>query len=74
MIVNPTQAPKTRPIFKVTAPQDGLYEVYSATGLLILKGTLLAGETEITLPPTNGMFFIRALQGSETSSHKVLVY
>ena len=74
VIVNPTQAPKTRPIFKVTAPQDGLYEVYSATGLLILKGTLLAGETEITLPPTNGMFFIRALQGSETSSHKVLVY
>lgn len=74
VIVNPTQAPKTRPIFKVTAPQDGLYEVYSATGLLILKGTLLAGETEVTLPPTNGMFFIRALQGSETSSHKVLVY
>ena len=74
VIVNPTQAPKTRPIFKVTAPQDGLYEVYSATGLLILKGTILAGETEITLPPTNGMFFIRALQGNETSSHKVLVY
>lgn len=74
VIVNPTQAPKTRPIFKVTAPRDGLYEVYSATGLLILKGTILAGETEITLPPTNGMFFIRALQGNETSSHKVLVY
>ena len=74
VIVNPTQAPKTRPIFKVTAPQDGLYEVYSATGLLLTKGALKAGETDLTLPSTNGMFFIRVLQGNDFSTHKVLVY
>ena len=74
VIVNPTQAPKTRPVFKVTAPKDGLYEVYSATGTLLLKGTLLAGETELTLPATSGIYFIRTRQGDETATHKVLIF
>ena len=74
VIVNPTQAPKTRPIFKVTAPKDGRYEVYSATGTIIQKGTLHAGETELTLPSTSGIYFIRVKQGDECSSHKVLIF
>ena len=74
VIVNPTQAPKTRPVFKVTAPKDGLYEVYSATGTLIRKGMLQAGETELTLPSTSGIYFIRVEQGEESSSHKVLIF
>ena len=60
--------------FKVTAPKDGLYEVYSATGTLLLKGTLLAGETELTLPATSGIYFIRTRQGDETATHKVLIF
>ncbi len=74
VIVNPTQAPKTRPIFKVTAPKDGRYEVYSATGTIIQKGTLHAGETELTLPSTSGIYFIRTQQGDESASHKVLIF
>lgn len=74
VIVYPTQAPKTRPVFKVSAPQDGRYEVYSATGTLIQKGTLHAGETELTLPTASGIYFIRAEQNNEASNHKVLVY
>ena len=74
VIVNPTQAPKTRPVFKVTTPKDGLYEVYSATGTLLLKGTLQAGETELTLPATSGIYFIRTRQGDETATHKVLIF
>lgn len=74
VIVTPTQAPKTRPIFKVTALKDGRYEVYSATGTIIQKGTLHAGETELTLPSTSGIYFIRTQQGDESASHKVLIF
>ena len=34
----------------------------------------MRGETELTLPSTSGIYFIRVKQGDECSSHKVLIF
>jgi hypothetical protein len=74
VIVYPTQTPRMMPVITVSAPQEGSYEVYSTTGTVITSGSLNEGETQITLPSINGIYFIRARQGDETTSHKVILY
>ena len=74
IIINPTQAPRHAPFITVTAPQAGTYEVYAATGNLLLSGSLGEGDTQLTLPAISGMYFIRIHQGEYTETHKVLLY
>ena len=74
VIVYPTQAPKHMPTITVEAPQEGKYEVYSSTGLLIESGRLEEGKTSVTLPAINGIYFIRTFQGRDAESHKVILY
>ena len=74
VIVYPTQAPRHMPTITVEAPQDGLYEIFSSTGLMVSHGKLEEGKTSVTLPAINGIYFIRAHQGNEISSHKVILY
>ena len=50
------------------------YEIYSSTGTLISTGKMEEGTTQVTLPSISGIYFIRAHQGKEASSHKVLLY
>ena len=74
ILVYPTQAPRARAMVKVKAPRGGEYELYNSTGLIISSGQLNSGETELTLPATSGIYFIRTKQGDEVTSHKVLIY
>ena len=74
VIVYPTQTPKQLPVITVEAPRDGRFEIYSSTGLLVGSGKLEEGKTTLTLPSVNGIYFIRAHQGNEASTHKVILY
>jgi hypothetical protein len=74
VIVYPTQAPKQAPVVTVEAPKDGKFEIYSSTGMMVGSGKLEEGKTAVTLPGINGIYFIRAYQGNEVTSHKVLLY
>ena len=74
VIVYPTQAPKHMPTITVEAPQEGTYDVYSSTGLLLESGKLEEGKTTVTLPAINGIYFIRTYQGRDAESHKVILY
>ena len=74
IIVNPSQAPRHAPIVTITATFDGEYEVYGATGVLIQRGAFEQGDTQLTLPAVNGIYFIRTHQGDDAQTHKVLIY
>ena len=74
IIVYPTQAPRQAPIVTIEAQHQGEYEIYSSTGTLISTGKMEEGTTQVTLPSVSGIYFIRAHQGKEASSHKVLLY
>jgi len=74
VIVYPTQAPRHAPVVTVEAPREGTYEIFTSTGMLLMTGSLTEGATMVTLPATSGIYFIRAHQGNDVSSHKVLLY
>ena len=74
ILVYPTQAPRARARVKVKVSRAGAYELYNATGILLSGGQLDSGENELILPATCGIYFIRATQGDEVTSHKVLIY
>ena len=74
VIVYPTQMPKQMPNITVEAPQEGRYDIYSSTGLLLQSGTLDEGKTIVTLPAVNGIYFIRTFQGRDAETHKVILY
>ena len=74
ILVYPTQAPRARARVKVKVSRAGAYELYNATGILLSGGQLDSGENELLLPATCGIYFIRATQGDEVTSHKVLIY
>ena len=74
IIVYPTQVPRHTPIVTVEAPQAGTYEIFSSTGLMVSSGRLEEGQTQLTLPGSCGIYFIRAHEGNEVSSHKVIIY
>lgn len=74
VIVYPTQAPRHAPMVTIDAPNEGRYEVFTSTGLLVTSGTLEEGKTQVTLPGNSGIYFIRTTQSNEISSHKVLIY
>ena len=74
ILVYPTQVSRARALVKVKAPRGGEYELYNSTGFIISKGQLNSGETDLTLPATCGIYFIRTIQGDEVTSHKVLIY
>ena len=75
ILIYPTQAPKQMPRIHIEAPKDGTYEVYSSTGTLLFTGNFTEGETEVTLPAINGIYFIRTMaQGAEPETHKVIIY
>jgi hypothetical protein len=74
IIVYPTQAPRHAPMVTIEAPQDGTYEIYSSTGMLIGSGIMSEGKTTLTLPATSGVYFIRTKRSNQAESHKVLIY
>ena len=75
ILIYPTQAPKQMPRIHIEAPKDGTYEVYCSTGTLLFTGNFTEGETEVTLPAINGIYFIRTTaQGAEPETHKVIIY
>ena len=75
ILIYPTQAPKQMPRIHIEAPKDGTYEVYGSTGTLLFSGNFTEGETEVTLPAINGIYFIRTMaQGAEPKTHKVIIY
>lgn len=75
ILIYPTQAPKQMPRIHIEAPKDGTYEVYCSTGTLLFSGNFTEGETEVTLPAINGIYFIRTMaQGAEPETHKVIIY
>ncbi len=75
ILIYPTQAPKQMPRIHIEAPKDGTYEVYGSTGTLLFSGNFTEGETEVTLPAINGIYFIRTMaQGAEPETHKVIIY
>lgn len=74
VLVYPTQTPRYMPKVTVESPRDGQYEIFNSTGLIINSGELHEGQTDLMLPGTCGIYFIRVLQGDQVSSHKVLVY
>ena len=75
ILIYPTQAPKQMPRIHIEAPKDGTYEVYGSTGTLLFTGNFTEGETEVTLPAINGIYFIRTMaQGAEPETHKVIIY
>lgn len=74
VLVYPTKTPRYMPKVTVESPRDGQYEIFNSTGLIINSGELHEGQTDLMLPGTCGIYFIRVLQGDQVSSHKVLVY
>lgn len=74
IIVNPTQAPRHSPVVTITATEGGTYEVYTATGTLVHCDTFKQGDTPVTLPAINGIYFIRTHLGNKADTHKVLIY
>lgn len=74
VIIYPTQAPRHMPIITIEAPQGGRFAIYSSTGSLLSEGRMSEGTTQVTLPNVSGMYFIRTSQGSDTQTHKVLLY
>ena len=73
ILVYPTQTPRYTPIITIAAPQDGTFEVYSSTGMIIMTGEFTEGETKVTLPTISGIYFIRTHQGEEVETHKVIL-
>lgn len=74
ILVYPTQAPHHAPNITIAAPQGGRFAIYSSTGMLIKSGDLNTGDTQVTLPGINGIYFIRTAYGDETKTHKVMLY
>ena len=75
ILIYPTQAPKQMPRIHIESPKDGMYEVYGSTGTLLFSGNFSEGETMVTLPAINGIYFIRTMaQGAEPETHKVIIY
>ena len=74
ILVYPTQAPRHAPRVFVEVPKQGSFEVIATTGLIVARGDLSEGQTQITLPAISGIYFIRVHQGDEVTSHKVMIY
>lgn len=73
-VVAPTQAPRYMPVVNVTAMYGGMYEIYSFTGMMLEKGVLSEGTTQVTLPSVNGIYFIRTTYGEQSQTDKILIY
>ena len=72
--VYPKMAPRHAPKITIEAPQGCEYTIYSSMGSYISSGSMEAGKQEVTLPNTNGIYFIRTVQGKEDTTHKVVLY
>ena len=72
--VYPKMAPRHAPKITIEAPQGCEYTIYSSMGSFISCGSMEAGKQEVTLPNTNGIYFIRTVQGKEDTTHKVVLY
>ena len=74
ILVYPTRAPRFAARITIEAPQGGEYAIYSSTGMLISSGTLTEGATQVNLPPTCGMYFVRTAHQGDKATHKVVIY
>ena len=74
ILVYPTRAPRYAAHITIEAPQGGEFAIYSSTGMLITSGTLGEGATQVNLPPTCGMYFVRTAHGDDKATHKVVIY
>jgi hypothetical protein len=72
--VYPNMAPKHAPRVTIEATESGEYEIYSSMGTFVSSGTFESGTQQVVLPSTSGIYFIRAKQGSEKSTHKVVLF
>ena len=72
--VYPKMAPRHAPKITIEAPNGCDYTIYSSMGSFISGGSMEAGKQEVTLPNTNGIYFIRTVQGKEDTTHKVVLY
>ena len=74
ILIYPTQAPKQMPRIHIESPMEGSFEVYGSTGTLLFSGHFDEGDTQVTLPAINGIYFIRTSVGNDTETHKVIIY
>jgi hypothetical protein len=74
ILVNPNQAPRHMPVITIDAPTDGLYDVYTSTGILLFSGKFDEGKTNVTLPAVNGIYFVLTHSNDKTDTHKVIVF
>ena len=74
ILIYPTQAPKQMPRIHIESPMEGTFEVYGSTGTLLFSGHFDEGDTQVTLPAINGIYFIRTSVGNDTETHKVIIY
>ena len=74
VIVYPALAPRQAPDITIEARKEGMFEIYSSTGLMIDSGTFSEGQTSVAMPSVSGIYFIRTHVGRDTQSHKVLIY
>ena len=74
ILIYPTQAPKQMPHIHIESPMEGSFEVYGSTGTLLFSGHFDEGDTQVTLPAINGIYFIRTSVGNDTETHKVIIY
>jgi len=72
--VYPKMAPRHAPQITIEAPQGCEYTIYSSMGSFISSGSVEPGKQQVTLPNTNGIYFIRTVQGKEDTTHKVVLY
>ena len=74
VVVYPSASPRMMPVITIEAPQEGRFEVYSGTGMLITSGEVAEGATKVTLPAISGIYFFRISQGDKSETHKVMLY
>ena len=74
VVVYPNMAPKHMPYVTLEATTEGDYEIYSSMGTFISNGSFESGTQQIVLPSTSGIYFIRAKQGKDETTLKVVLY
>ena len=74
VVVYPSMAPKHAPQVTLEATESGEYAIYSSMGTFIGSGTFESGAQQVVLPSNSGIYFIRAKQGKEETTHKVVLY
>lgn len=75
VLVYPSAITKHKPSVTLKSQENGIYKVYSSTGQLFNTGNFVAGEQNITMPPTPGCCLIQATTESGHSlTKKIMIY